>query len=323
MIYENIPKTDLSVSKVAIGAMSFGAKLNKADAAEVIACAMDSGVNFIDTAHNYNGGESERILGEVLSPSARSKFVLASKVGYKVRDGKSVTDLSRDYIVATVEDSLRRMNTDYLDICYLHAPDYTTPIEESLEAMDSMVRAGKVRYNGVSNYAAWQITDMLWISENRGYAKPVVTQNVYNLLSRSLDAELKPCITEKGVGLTVFNPLAGGLLSGRHHGGKPEEGSRFAGNKMYFDRYWNDTNFSAIEALTDVARQAGVTLLELALRWCISKPHVTSVLLGMSRVQQFEQNVKIAGRGALAPEIVAMCDDVWASYHSSDVNYGR
>jgi len=323
LIYNTIPGTDLRVSKMAVGTMSFGAKLSERDAAEVIACAKENDVDFLDTSHNYNGGESERILGRILTPADRDRFVIASKVGYTIRDGKTVVNLAGNYIVSAVEESLRRLKTDHLDICYFHAPDYNTPPEESLKAMDSLVKAGKVRYLGVSNYAAWQIVDMSWRARNTGWAAPAVTQNVYNMLSRSLETELKPCIATTSMGLVVYNPLAGGLLSGKHHSGQPAAGSRFAGNRMYLDRYWNEENFRTIEQLEKIAAEQGMPLLELALRWCLSQAHVTSILLGMSRPTQFEQNLKIAQAGVLSEAVLDRCDEVWRTAHRSEVNYGR
>ena len=280
MLYARIPQTDWQVSRAAVGTMSFGKKVNAEEAALVVGCALENGINMLDTANWYNGGESERILGEILPQYDRSRIIVASKVAYCLKDGKTATDLSYNFIISAVEESLNRMNTDYMDICYFHAPDYDTPLEESLEAMDRLVKDGKVRCFGVSNYAAWQITDMIWRAQNAGFTAPVLTQNVYNMLSRSLDDELKPCLAEKEMGLVIFNPLAGGLLSGKHRMGKPTEGTRFSENRMYFDRYWNEENFMAISSFESIAEDSVMSILELAIRWCLSQEHVTSMLLG-------------------------------------------
>ncbi len=220
--------------------------------------------------------------------------------------------LSRKHILSSVEKSLKRLDTDYLDIYYMHFPQPSTPIEETLEAMNSLVKSGKVRYIGMSNYAAWQMMDALSISYRCNWAAPVLTESVYNLLTRGIEAELVPFIKEKRIGMTIYNPLAGGLLSGKHGRAHPVENTRIS-EPGYYHRYWNEDSLAAMDSLTKAARQYGMGLLELSLRWCVSFSYVSSVILGVSRLEHLKDNLACIDKGFLSPEILARCDEVWKS----------
>jgi 1-deoxyxylulose-5-phosphate synthase len=213
--------TDLTVSRICFGTMTFGSQVDEKTAARMIDYCLDAGINFFDTANVYNQGLSETILGRVLG-NRRERVVLASKVRGKMGEAPDESGLSRAAIMKAVDQSLQRLGTDYLDLYYLHMPDTHVPVEESLEAMDRLVRAGKVRYPASSNYAAWQVVRMLWASEKKGYKPPTVTQPMYNLLARGIEQEYLPMCCEMGVSTIVYNPLAGGLLTGKQNGQTPK-----------------------------------------------------------------------------------------------------
>jgi aryl-alcohol dehydrogenase-like predicted oxidoreductase len=240
--------------------------------------------------------------------------------------GKGVNDagLSRHQIIAQAEASLKRLDTDYIDVYYLHQPDYDTPLEESLEAVSNLVKAGKVRYVGLSNYASWQVADALAICDKRNYVSPVVTENIYNLITRGIENELVPCINEHKLGLTIYNPIAAGILTGKHKAGTPAEGTRFGFSDFYRKRYWNDDNFKIVDLIKKIADDAGVEMLELALKWCAQQPHVTSIISGVSRLEQLQQNVKILENSSvLSPEVMKQCDDLWTIISGNRTKYNR
>jgi aryl-alcohol dehydrogenase-like predicted oxidoreductase len=239
--------------------------------------------------------------------------------------GKDPNDagLSRRNILSAVEASLKRLDTDYIDIYYMHAPDYNTDIEESLDAMDSLVRAGKIRYIAVSNYAAWQMADILHICDKRGYAGPVISQNVYNLITRGLESELAPFLKEHKIGMAIYNPIAGGFLAGKHKPGKPAENTRFANNQNYYERYWSDENFRAVEKLAETASQHGMSILELSMKWCAAQPAVTSIISGVSRIEQIRQNIASLEGELPGKEALDACDEVWRSLAGTRFTYNR
>ena len=264
MQYCNFPQTGLNVSRICLGTMMFGGQTDEAESLKIMDYAFDHGVNFFDTANGYNQGASEVIVGRGLA-GRRHEIILATKVWSQMGSNPNDRGLSRYNILSGVEASLKRLNTDYIDLYYMHMPDYKTSVEESLQAMDSLVRSGKVRYIGVSNYASWQMADMLAVCDKRNLIPFVITQNVYNLLTRGIDAELVPFIQEHKIGLTIYNPIAGGLLAGKHTPGQPSEDTRFANNPGYFKRYWSNDNFDALESLKEIAKEEGMSLLEFAI----------------------------------------------------------
>ncbi len=302
--------------------MTFGSQVDEAAGIRMIDRCFDSGVDFFDTANVYNGGASEVILGKALK-GRRDKAVLASKVGGKIADAPDQSGLSRTAITNAVEASLKRLQTDYLDLYYLHLPDRATPIEESLEAMDRLVRAGKVRYPATSNYSGWQVCQMQWIAEKRGYKPAKVTQPIYNLLARGIEQEYVEMAREFGISMVVYNPLAGGLLTGKQKRDAPLEGSRFDGNEMYLRRYWHEEDFDAVSELVGLARRAGRSPVSLALNWLLHHTATDCVILGASRMEQLEENLTAMEDGRLTEDTVAGCGAVWARIRGVAPKYNR
>ena len=261
-------------------------------------------------------GASERIVGEIVAPF-RADVLIACKVFNPTGDGSSYRGLRRPAIKEALDATLRRLGTDYLDLYYLHAPDWDTPIEEeTLGAMADAVTAGKVRQVGVSNYAAWQIAEIRCLSERHGWPTVSASQPMYNLLARRVEDEYTACSARYGLHNVVYNPLAGGLLSGKHiDPRRPQEGGRFASDlgPMYRERYWNDQQFAAVNALREIAGGAGLTLLELTFRWLLGRPLVGSILLGASSPDQLSANLTAASGPSLSPEVQQACDKVWTT----------
>ena len=308
--YVHLKGTGLAVSKACLGTMTFGGQVNEADSIRIIHAALDCGINFVDTADLYYHGESETVTGKALL-GRRENVILATKVFNPMSDDPNDRGLNRRHILDALDKSLRRLQTDYVDIYYLHQPDYRTPIAETLETMDTLVRSGKVRYIGVSNYASWQISDLLACARENHWNGPVVTQNVYNLLTRGIEEELIPQTQTHGLGVVVYNPLMSGLLTGKHAKGHPAEGTRLADNATYHDRYWSDENFDASEALAAVAREAGLTPAELALRWCANQEGINAVLIGVSKLSHLEPNLRAVLSDPLPRDVLEACDRVW------------
>lgn len=313
--------TGLNVSRVCLGTMTFGGQLNEQDSISVIQHALESGINFFDTADIYTRGQSEIITGKGLK-NCRDAVVIASKVGGPSEEGLNGSGLSRKHILSAVEKSLKRLDTDYLDVYYMHFPHPSTPLEETLYAMDALVRSGKVRYIGMSNYAAWQMMDALSICNKCNWAAPSISESVYNLLTRGIEAEFVPFIKEKKIGLTIFNPLAGGLLSGKHDKAQPTANTRMA-EPGYYRRYWNEDSLAAMDALAEIAGAHGMDLLELSLRWCVSYPYVSNVILGVSHLEHLKSNLSHIEKGALNAEILAECDAVWQRLCGNRFTYNR
>lgn len=322
MRYNTLPRTNLKVSLLSLGTMMFGGQTGEAESRAIMDYAFDHGVNFFDTANVYNQGQSERIVGGWLK-ERRHRVVLATKVFGQMGDDPNDAGLSRRNILAAADASLARLGTDYIDIYYMHAPDYQTDIEETIEAMDGLVKAGKVRYTAVSNYAAWQIGDVLHGCDRRGCVAPVITQNVYNLITRGLEAELIPFLKAHRLGMAVYNPIAGGLLAGKHRPGAPAENTRFANNREYYRRYWSDENFAAVEKLAEIASRRGMSLLELSMKWCAAQSAVTSIISGVSRREQIVQNIASLEGEPLDEGVLSECDEVWRSLAGTRFAYNR
>jgi aryl-alcohol dehydrogenase-like predicted oxidoreductase len=302
--------------------MTFGSQVDESAATRIVDRCLDFGVNFFDTANVYNNGASESIVGKALK-GRRDKLVLASKVRGKMGEGADQNGLSRAAITRGIEDSLRRLQTDYLDLYYLHQPDYAVPIDESLEAVDRLVKQGKVRYPASSNYSGWQVCQMQWIAAKNGYKPAAVTQPMYNLLARGIEQEYLPMCKEFGVSTVVYNPLAGGMLTGKQKRDAPIKGTRFDGNQMYLSRYWHEEDFDAVGALLDVAKKAGRSPVSLALNWLLHHTATDCVILGASKMEQLEENLKAMDEGPLGADTVAACDQVWAKIRGVSPQYNR
>jgi aryl-alcohol dehydrogenase-like predicted oxidoreductase len=325
MKYRRMGRTGLKVSEICLGTMIYGDQVEEARSLKIIRKALDSGVNFLDTADMYVEGKSEEIVGKALK-GHRDSVVLATKVANRTGPGPNDVGLSRKHIMKAIEDSLRRLKTDYIDIYYVHLPDYETPIEESLHALDDLVHQGKVRYIACSNFRAWQLCKALWVSDIQNLARFDCIQPPYNLITRDIEYELLPLCVGEGVGVCVYNPLSGGLLTGKHDPKKsPEKGTRFdlkSIGKMYYERYWLEANFEAVNRLKTIARKFGQSLPQFALAWILNNETVTSVICGCSSLKQLEQNLG-AVEVKLSEEELAACDEVWKYLRPLRFFYGR
>ena len=323
MELRKLGKTDLEVTRVSMGTMTFGGQVSEEDSIRMVDCCLDAGINFFDTANSYNNGLSETILGKALK-GRRHSVVLATKVRNKMGDEPDDVGLSRAAIRKAIHASLKRLQVDYVDLYYLHQPDWDTPVEETLAAMDELVREGKVRYPAVSNYASWQVVQMHWISENHGYVPPTVSQPMYNLLARGIEAEYLACCKEFGIAVVPYNPLAGGLLTGKHaKQTSPTPGTRFDGNKMYQDRFWHAQYFEAVEEASATAARAGLTLVELAFRWLLSRPGADTVIVGATTLDQLEDNLLACQGPSLTEDVLAECDAIWEKLRGVTPRYNR
>jgi aryl-alcohol dehydrogenase-like predicted oxidoreductase len=323
MQYRNLGRSGLKVSPFCLGTMTLGSQVPEAESINIIQKTLDAGVNFIDTADGYSEGKSEEIIGKAVK-GRRDSVVIATKVGAPV-GLVPVFDLSRRYIMKAVEGSLRRLQTDYIDLYYCHMPDYNTPLEETLRALDDLVRQGKVRYVGCSNFKAWMLCKGLWVSDRHNLARFDCIEPPYNLLARDIEYELLPLCRAEGVGVCVFNPLAGELLTGLHEFGKPPKEGRFTlkdMGPMYLQRYWDEKNFQAVERFKELAAKNGLTMPQFSLAWILNNPGVTAFLSGVTSVKQLEENIK-ATEVVLPEEDMKACDEVWKMLSPPRHMYGR
>jgi len=323
MKLRQLAHTDLTVSRACMGTMTFGSQVDPGEAKQMIDRCIDSGINFFDTANVYNQGASEEILGAALG-ARRRDVIVASKARGAMGSPTGYVGLSRGAIRQAIEDSLRRLRTDYLDLYYLHLPDYETPIEESLDAMEELVQEGKVRYPATSNYSAWQMYEMFSICERNGYASPWVAQPMYNLAARGIEQEYLAFTERMGISNVVYNPLAGGLLTGKQpKEGEPLAGTRFDGNKMYLDRFWHAAYFEAVEEVKAIAGQADQTPVQLAFSWLQAQEQAHCIILGASRLAQLEENLVAFDAAPLSPETLNACDRVWEKLRGPTPEYNR
>jgi len=294
MEYRALGRTGTKVSSLCLGCMMFGGKTSATDSYDIIDRALDAGINFIDTANVYSTGRSEEVTGEALKRNGkRHDIVLATKVHGKMGEGVNDLGNSRRHIIEQCEQSLRRLQTDYIDLYQIHRPQPDIPIDETLRALDDLVRTGKVRYLGTSTFAAWQLVESLWTSERLGLNRFVVEQPPYNLLDRRIERELLPAARTYGFGVIPWSPLAGGLLTGKYkRGEEPPEGARFAdtSNPLYRRRL-NDRIYDVVEGLQPMAEEKGVTLSQFSLAWCMQQSGVTSPIIGPRTMEQLEDNL--------------------------------
>jgi aryl-alcohol dehydrogenase-like predicted oxidoreductase len=299
----------LSVSLVGLGCNNFGGRVDKEGARKVIDRAIDAGITLFDTADIYamgHRGESETIIGEVLG-KRRADIVLATKFSGAMDDRGRLKGTSRRYIMTAVEASLRRLQTDWIDLYQLHFPDPQTPIEETLRALDDLVRAGKVRYIGATNLAGWQIADADWTAKHHNLTAFISAQDEYSLLVRDVEREKLPAVQAFGLGFLPYFPLASGLLTGKYEPNKPAPaGTRLGGPGALTDRYMTERNVAIVEKLRSFSSARGRTVLELAFSWLVARG-CTSVIAGATRPEQIDQNVKAAA-WKLAPEDLSEID---------------
>ena len=322
MKYKNLGNTGLKVSEICLGTMNYGDTVSESDAINIVKNAIDMGVNFFDTADAYTGGSSEEILGKALRGN-RQTMVIATKVSGKTGPGANDSGLSRAHILQAIDGDLKRLQTDYIDVYYAHNPDYDTPIEETLLAMDDLVHQGKVRYIGCSNYSAWQMCKARGVSDLHGLVRFECTEPPYNLLTRDIEMELLPLCAEDNIGVCVYNPLAGEMLTGKHEFGKPPAEGRFTHEIMgpgYLDRYWSEMNFQAVDRLKKLAKDHGCSMVQFAIGWILNNETITSVLSGTTAVEQLEENIS-ATEIKLTPEELKVCDEVWQMFRPPRYKY--
>ena len=308
MQIRNLGRSGLQVSLVGLGCNNFGGRLDLAATRKVVHRALDLGITLFDTADIYGErGRSEEYLGESLG-DRRKDIVLATKFGMAMGDAGTRKGASGRYILSAVEASLRRLKTDWIDLYQLHQPDPLTPIEETLRALDDLVRQGKVRYVGCSNLPAWQVVEALWTAQHAGLDRFACCQDEYSMVVREPERELIPMMERYGLGLLPYFPLASGLLTGKYRrNASMPAGARLTETKRLADRYLTEANWRIVERLEDFCARRGRTLLELALSWLAARPTVASVIAGATRPEQVEANVP-AVECNLTPEDLAEID---------------
>jgi aryl-alcohol dehydrogenase-like predicted oxidoreductase len=307
MEYRKLGNSGLMVSEIGLGGNNFGWWIDEPASLAVINQAMESGINFIDTADVYDRGHSEEIIGRALK-GKRSQVILATKFGMPMGNNPNQKGGSRYYILQAVENSLKRLQTDYIDVYYIHTVDTSTPIEETLSTLDSVIKSGKVRYIGCSNFAAWQLSEALWTSRTNHLAPFVVVQQGYNMLARNIERELVPCCQAHNIGVIPYSPLANGLLTGKYQKGQaPPQDSRlstsvFPGLKRLLD----EANWDLLTKLESFAKEHGHTIGELTVAWLLSKPWLVSVIAGARKPEQVTANIAAAGWKLTAAEATAL-----------------
>lgn len=316
---------DITQMTTVLGTMSFGDTVDESVASRMVDLALEQGPTLIDTANGYAGGESERMLSRIL-PSHRDHCYIATKAGMPTSDAAGRPPLSRDALTDSVENSLGRLGREHIDLLYLHQPDRETPLEETLQTVAQLHSAGKVRALGVSNFSAWQISDVTEQARLVGAPRVIVAQQLYNLLARTLEREYAEYALNHDLATMVYNPLAGGLLTGRHSLHDSPANGRFGSSglaAMYRRRYWTPELFEAVEALKAIASDSGMSLVEVSFRWLLSKPTVSSILLAGSSVEQLSQNIEFVGKGRLDPQLVEALDETTAPLLGSMPLYNR
>jgi aryl-alcohol dehydrogenase (NADP+) len=319
--------TGLPVSKLCLGTMTFGLQCDEPQSQAILDRASEGGIDFLDTADVYplggdlqTSGRTEEILGRWLE-GKRQNFIVATKCFMRVGPNAWNQGMSRKHMLAAIEESLRRLKTDYVDVYQLHSFDPTAPLDEALEAFDTIVRHGKARYVGVSNWPAYKVARAIGRTEVKGLARIASVQPRYNLLFRTFERDLLPLCHEEGVAVIPYNPLAGGLLTGKHKAADaPPEGGRFklgTAGAMYQARYWHDRQFAAVEALQGIAAEAGTSLVTLAVAWVLANPAITAPIIGASRPEQLDDSLAAADK-PLAPELKQRLDELTAEWRAVD-----
>jgi len=309
MKLRNLGKSGLRISVVGMGCNNFGWTIDLEGTRKVVHKALDLGVILFDTADIYgNRGGSEEMLGQALG-ERRKDVIVATKFGMAMDDAEK-KGAARSYILSSVEGSLRRLRTDWIDLYQIHTPDPLTPIEETMRALDDLVTQGKVRYIGCSNFAAWQAVEAQWTSRDLGINSFISCQNEYSLLVRDVERELLPAIESYGLGMLPYFPLASGLLTGKYSRSSTlPQGARLTGTKRLADRYLTESNWGKVEQLMEYCHARGHSLLELAFCWLLARPTVASVIAGATKADQVEQNVR-AAEWQLTPQQIGDVDAI-------------
>lgn len=295
MQYRRLGKSGLKVSEICLGTMTFGHGADEVESTRMVHLAWDAGVNFFDTANSYGEGESERILGKALKGRRRNAIV-ATKFFNPMGPGPNDSGMSRVHIMQAIDDSLKRLQMDYVDIYYIHHVDTQTPLEEMLRALDDLVHQGKVRYTACSNYQAWRLSEALWLSDSQNLARFVCYQPLYNLVVRDIEQELIPLCENKGLGIVVWSPLAGGFLSGKYKPGeRAQTGSRSEEGWAFPQRYFAENADDTLQTLLDVADEIGYSPAQVALRWTLEQRAITSAIVGARHILHLQDNLGAAG----------------------------
>lgn len=316
----------LHVSRLCLGTMTFGLQCDEKTSFAILDAAAGHGITFLDTANAYplggkleDMGRTEAILGKWLK-GKREQFVIATKCSGKMGDAPWQQGTSKKHVMRAIDDSLKRLGTDYVDLYQVHHFDAVTPVDETVEAFDAVVKAGKARYVGVSNYHAYRVARALGRAEALKLAKLVSVQPRYNLLFRQIERELLPLCQEENLAVIPYNPLAGGLLTGKHKRGTPPAGTRFtlgAAAKTYTERYWREREFDTVDAFVRLAKEAGHEPATLAVAWVLAHPAVTSPLIGASKPEQLKASVAAAAL-KLDPALKAKLDELSHEYRMGD-----
>ena len=309
MKYRNLGKSGLEVSEVGLGCNNFGRRWGYERSKTVIDAALDNGVNFLDTADVYGEGGSETVIGRAIR-GIRDEVVIGTKFSGAMGTGPNSSGGSRKYLIDALDASLKRLQTDYVDLYQMHGPDRSTPIDETLRALDDMVTAGKVRYIGCSNFPAWEIVDAMWRSRTERLSHFVSCQPPYNILERGIEAEILPACRRYGLGILPYYPLASGFLTGKYDfGSAPPEGTRLHYFPNIAERHLTEEKFAVLARLQEFAESRGHTTLELAIAWLLANPQVSSVISGASSPDQVRQNVA-AAEWELTPAEVEELDSI-------------
>ena len=310
MDYRRLGRSGLKVSEICLGTMTFGNGADETEAARMVHAAFDAGVNFFDTANSYVGGVSETMLGQALK-GRRSDAVVASKVFNPMGGRANDSGMSRLHIKQQVEDSLRRLQTDYIDVYYIHHVDVQTPLEEMLRAFDDLVRQGKILYTACSNYEVWRMMEALWISDSNGWARFDAYQPQYSLVVRDIDEELVPACEAKGLGLVAWSPLAGGYLAGKYTPGDLKVAGTRSESSGVNTRFFARNHGEILQTLLDTAKEIGKSPAQTALRWVMDQPCITSAIVGARNAEQLGDTLASAG-WRLPAEALAKLDKVSA-----------
>ncbi|WP_226529543.1 aldo/keto reductase [Metabacillus niabensis] len=296
MQYKTLGKSGLLVSELCLGAMTFGKEVNEEDSINMVHRFLDQGGNFIDTADVYVGGESEKIVGKAIK-ERRSEVVLATKVRMRVGPHPNDFGYSRRRIMEGIDQSLKRLNTDYIDLYQLHVWDHLTPIEETIRTLDDLVSSGKVRYIGCSNFLAWQMMKALSYSDFQNMVRFISIQPQYSLINREMDREILPLCKEENVGIIPWAPIGGGFLTGKYRKGESPNSGRLSNGvgESSWENRANDKNFAILEAVQEIAHSLDKTPAQVALRWLLQKEEITSPIFGASSLEQFEENMGSIG----------------------------
>jgi aryl-alcohol dehydrogenase-like predicted oxidoreductase len=312
MEYRRMGRSGLKISEICLGTMTFGHGTEMREAERIVLASLDAGAMFFDTADGYSDGEAERMLGRALGKRRRDA-VIATKVFNPMGPGPNDSGMSRLHIMQAIEDSLGRLGTDYVDLYYIHHVDVQTPLEEMLRAFDDLVRQGKVRYIGCSNYEAWRLMEALWTSDSKGLARFESYQPQYSLVVRDIEEELVPACEAKGLGIVAWAPLAGGYLSGKYAPGQRSlAGSRSAQNWAFPSRYFHPSHEAILAELLAAAKELGRSPAQVALRWALDRPFVTSAIVGARTSEQLGDSLSATG-WTLPAEIRARLDKVSAN----------